>query len=81
MANRFISVKDPSTTEFQLGSGGASGNSNMHDGTSTTAGDLVELRWDSTVSRKGVFDAMMLIKRFILQGGFGQPGSDGNIPV
>lgn len=85
--NHFISVTDPSTTQFQLGSGGASANSNIHDGTATTSTDLVEVRWQSdsvlanTVTRKNLFDALDLIKRFILQGGFGQPGSDANIPT
>lgn len=84
----YISVVDPSTTEMNLGSGNTT---NIHDGTSSTAGDLVEIRWTQTtsgsgtvsptVSRKMLFDAMLLIKRFILQHGFGPPGTDGNIPV
>ena len=81
MAARYISIKDPSTTGFNLGSGGASANSNIHDGTSSTAGDLLEIRWDSTISRKQVLDGFEVFKRFILQGGFGPPGSDSNIPV
>lgn len=87
----YISVLDPSTTEMNLGAGGGSGQSNIHDGTSSTSTDLVEIRWTQTtsgsgtvsptVSRKMLFDAMDLIKRFVLQHGFGPPGTDGNIPV
>ena len=79
--NHFISVTVPSNSGMQLGSGGASSAQNVNDGTSSTSTDLVEVRWvaDSTlknsVTRKQLIQALDLIKRFVLRGGYGTTGS------
>jgi hypothetical protein len=81
MAARYISVTDPSTTAFVLGSGSTT---NVHDGTSSTAADLLEVRWDSTISKKMVYAGLEVIKRWIEQGGGttkGGSGQDSNVPV
>jgi hypothetical protein len=84
----YISVTDPSNSGMQLGSGGASTAQNVNDGTSSTSTDLVEVRWTSnttlanSVSRKQFIQALDLIKRFVLRGGYGTTGTpDANIPV
>lgn len=87
--NHFISVKTPSVGAFQLGSGGASANSNIHTGTSSTAADLVEVRWVAdtvlmnSVSRLDFLRALETIARFVMKGGFGplNTSQDANIPV
>ena len=87
--NHFISVKSPSVGAFQLGSGGASSNSNIHDGTSSTAADLLEVRWvadtnlPNSVSRLDFVKGLQTIIRFVMKGGFGPLGAsqDANIPV
>jgi hypothetical protein len=84
----YISVTDPSNSGMQLGSGGALNAQNVNDATTSTTTDLVEVRWTSnsvlaqTVTRKQFLQALDLIKRFVLRGGYGTTGTpDANIPV
>ena len=86
--NHYISITDPSNPSFMLGSGGGGGAQNINDGTSSTAADLVEVRWVAnttiaqTVTRKQLLMALKTIMKFVIRGGYGTSGSpDGNIPT
>ena len=84
--NHYIGVVDPSNSAFV--NVASTSTANVTDGTSSNASALVEVRWvsntslPSTVNRKQFIQALDLIKRHVIKGGFNNQGTgDANIPV
>lgn len=73
MADYYASVK--------AGAEGANGYSDVtNSGTSSTAGDTIELRMDQTaVTRMDVLHALEVFKRWIINGGLN--GAGANLPI
>lgn len=71
MADYYISVNPGTGTSAMTDVAAA--------GTSTTAGNKIELRYDQTAVRRGdILRAMEVFKRFIIQGGLN--GAGANLP-
>ena len=58
-------------------------NSGLHSGTSSTATDFIELRWQSDtgsgatgVTKKDIYLALMIFERWIKEGGTAYDGTD-----
>lgn len=64
MANNFVSIVNVDQLSYLDDS-----TSNMHNGTSSTSGDKIELRMDSTVTRFEAVKALELFKRYLKNGG------------
>ena len=64
MANNFVSVVNVDQLSFMDET-----TSNMHFGAASTAGDKIELRMDSTVTRFQVLKALDFFKRYLKNGG------------
>ena len=84
--NHYISVLDPSNSAFV--NVASTSTANVADGTSSVSAALVEVRWVSNtvvtsgVNRKQFLQALELIKRHVLKGGFNNQGTgDANVPV
>ena len=82
----YIGVVNPSNSAFV--NVASSNTANVTDGTSSNASALVEVRWVAnsslalTVNRKQFIQALDLIKRHVVKGGFNNQGTgDANIPV
>lgn len=63
--------------------GGVLDNSALHSGTSSTAADFIELRWQSNdgsdptgVTKKDILVALEVFERFIIEGGIVSDGTD-----
>lgn len=92
----YISVVEPSDSSFTRPNNVAGGVDyvvNLHTGTSTTAADLLEVRWTQTtsgagtisptVSKKDFLLGLETIRKFVIAGGypgFATPNPDANIP-
>lgn len=71
MADFFVSFTDKGSPDFQNEASG------VHHGTSSTATDKVELRFDQTMTRFQVYKALERFERYLKNGGFiGALGTD-----
>ncbi|HXC76791.1 MAG TPA: hypothetical protein VNU19_07055 [Candidatus Acidoferrum sp.] len=84
--NHYIGVVDPSNSAFV--NVASTSTANVTDGTSSNASALVEVRWVSNttitsgVNRKQFKQALDLIYRHVVKGGFNNQGTgDLNVPV
>ena len=74
MANFFVSVVNVDQLSFLDDTA-----SNTHNGTSSTAGDRIELRFDQTTTRFQVEKALDFFKRYFKQGGVAGISSGSNM--
>lgn len=76
MANFFYSQTNP---EPRLGLFDET-TTDMHEGTSTTAGDKIELRFDQTLTRFQVLLFLERAERWLKQGGANAAGANMGVP-
>ena len=75
MADYFISFTDKGSPDFMNEASG------VHQGTSSTATDKIELRFDQTCTRFQVYKALERFERYLKNGGFqGGLGTDLGLP-
>ena len=74
MANYFVSVVNVDQLSYLDDTA-----SNTHNGTASTAGDKIELRMDSTVTRFQAMKALDFFKRYFKQGGVAGISSGANM--
>lgn len=75
MANYFVSVVGVDQTNMLDQT-----TANMHNGTASTAGDKIELRFDQTTTRFQVIKALELFERWLKNGGATGAGANMGAP-